>query len=104
MEPNPQVQRKETVNNLMHRIALDIEETMYKPGRLEEIKKMLNEKSSEINWDLIELDAAVAIALNDNKEYRKIQKHLRNLLMDYYGPKPDGLIIIATEDMKSLLN
>lgn len=53
---------------------------------------------------MIELDAAVAIAINDNKEFRKIQKHLRQQLTDYDGPKPDGLLLIATEDIKSLAN
>jgi len=43
-----------------------------KPNWLERIKKEIQQKSSEINWDLIELDAAVAIAVNDNKEFRKI--------------------------------
>jgi hypothetical protein len=71
---------------------------------VERVKKELQQQSNEMNWDLIELDAAVAIAMNDNKEFRKIQKHLRQHLTDYDGPKPDGLLLIATEDIKSLAN
>jgi hypothetical protein len=71
---------------------------------VERVKKELQQQSNEMNWDLIELDAAVAIAMNDNKEFRKIQKHLRQQLTDYDGPKPDGLLLIATEDIKSLAN
>lgn len=102
MEPK-RVERKQTLNNLMHKLEqIQEQQEQKKPGWLNEIKKHLNEKSNDINWDLIELDAAVAMATSDNKEYRKIQKHLRQQLTDYYGPKPDGLITIATEDMRSL--
>lgn len=75
-----------------------------RPNWVERVKKEMQQQSNEMNWDLIELDAAVAIAMNDNKEFRKIQKHLRQQLTDYDGPKPDGLLLIATEDIKSLAN
>ena len=75
-----------------------------RPNWVERVKKEMQQQSNEMNWDLIELDAAVAIAMNDNKEFRKIQNHLRQQLTDYDGPKPDGLLLIATEDIKSLAN
>jgi hypothetical protein len=40
--------------------------------------------------------------LNDNKEFRKIQNHLRKNLAKHKGEVPEGLMMIASEDMKSL--
>jgi hypothetical protein len=93
--------RKTTANN----IFVNMDKNLKRDATpLNSIKNALKSNQDGLNWDLIELDAAVAISLGDNKEYRKIQKHLRHTLSKHKGDAPEGLLMIASEDMKSLLN
>jgi hypothetical protein len=56
------IQRKNTVNNLLLRLEQKVVSSSHKPHWVDDIKQALDQKNNDVNWDLIELDAAVAIA------------------------------------------
>lgn len=92
--------KRMTANMLLNQIGNPIVKG-YTSRNLADVKEAL--KVTEISsWDLIQLDAAVAIATGDQKEYRKIQKHLQIQLALDDHEKPASLLLIASEDMKSL--